>query len=144
MRPAADMACSMAKASAPSVREVALGDLSIRKLFSKEQRAFFTAHAPAGIELDALSVLGPIFVLKVNFVPPGYSRKLVGEMWLYPDGSRIFELSTKCLPGEGLAVATELRAHLIGVGIDLSGEQQTKTKTALEFYSKELHRDATA
>ena len=28
-------------------------------------------------------------------------RRLVAEMWLYPDGSRIVELSTKCLPGAG-------------------------------------------
>ena len=38
----------------------------MRKLFSKEQRAFFAAHAPEGIALDDLSILGPIFVLKLR------------------------------------------------------------------------------
>jgi hypothetical protein len=35
--------------------EAASGDRPIRKLFSKEQRAFYEAHAPDGIELDTLS-----------------------------------------------------------------------------------------
>ncbi len=59
-------------------------------------------------------------------------------MWLYPDGSRIVELSTKCLPGEGLDVALQMRDFFNAKGIDLQGEQQTKTKAAVEFFSKEL------
>ena len=61
-----------------SVRAVMLGDQPIRKLFSKEQRRFYKAHAPDGLELDDLSVLGPIFVLKLKFTPEGFSRPLVG------------------------------------------------------------------
>ena len=57
---------------------------------------------PRGIELDDLAVLGPIFVLKVKVTPARLGQRLVGEMWLYPDGSRIVELSTKCLPGQGI------------------------------------------
>src|ERR1044071_4847279 len=68
----------------------------VRRLFSKEQRQLFEAHAPAGVELDQLSVLRPVFVLKLKLRPPELRRKLVAEMWLYPDGSRILELSTKC------------------------------------------------
>jgi len=126
------------KVGPTDVRACAAGERSIRKLFSKEQRAFFAAHAPAGVELDELSVLGPIFVLKLKFSPHGYGRKLVAEMWLYPDGSRILELSTKCAPSEMFQVAAELRAYLAKRGVNLSGEQQTKTKTALEFFSREL------
>jgi hypothetical protein len=120
------------------VREVVHGTRPLRKLFSKEQRAFFSAHAPAGLAIDDLSILGPIFVLKLKLVPKTFSRKLVLEMWLYPDGSRILELSTKCLPGEGLDVAAEVRDLLLSKGIVLGAEQQTKTKSALEFYSAEL------
>ena len=57
-------------------------------------------------------------------------------MWLYPDGSRILELSTKCAPAEMFQVAAEARGFLGGRGIDLSGRQQTKTKTALQQFSK--------
>jgi hypothetical protein len=120
------------------VKEVLAGDRPIRKLFSKGQRAFFTQHAPKGVELDALTALGPINVFKLKFVPAGFGRKMVGEMWFYPDGTRIIELSTKCLPGEAFQVAAEARAFLSDRGVDLAGEQQTKTRTALEFFSAEL------
>ena len=126
------------------VNDVAAGKRAIRKLYSKEQRAFFTAHAPDGIGLDDLSVLGPITVLKLKFSPEGYGRRLVAELWFYPDGSRILELSTKCAPTQGFQVAAETRAFLSSQGVDLLGEQQTKTKTALEYFSRNLHAAATA
>jgi hypothetical protein len=120
------------------VRRVLRGERPISKLFSKTQRAFFKAHAPEGIELDALSVLGPIFVIKLALVPKKFGRKLVAEGWLYPDGSRILELSTKCAPAEMFQVALEARAYLARRGVDLSGDQQTKTRTALEYFSENL------
>jgi hypothetical protein len=121
------------------VAEAAFGELPLRKLFTKEQRAFFRAHAPVGVELDELSVLGPIFVLKLKTAPPGFpTGKLVTEAWLYPDNNWILELSTKCPPSEMFDVGVKARANLAKLGIDLSGEQQTKTKTALEFFTKRL------
>jgi hypothetical protein len=121
-----------------SVREAVAGARPLRKLFSKDQRAFFAEHAPEGVALDELAVLGPIFVLKLKASPEGYDRKLVTELWLYPDGERILELSTKCETSEAFEVAAETRAFLYERGIDLLGEQRTKTRTALEFFSKEL------
>jgi hypothetical protein len=131
------------KLSPTAVRDALTGGTPLRKLFSKEQRAFFSQHAPEGVTLDDLSVLGPIFVLKAKVAPAGFSRRLVGEMWLYPDGSRVVELSTKCLPNEGVSVATEVTAFLRSIGLDLDADQQTKTKTALEFFSAELQAPAT-
>jgi hypothetical protein len=120
------------------VRATILGGKPLRKLFSKEQRRFLAANAPEGIELEELSVLGPIFVLKLKWTHQDFGRPLVAELWLYPDGSRILELSTKCPPAEIMQVAAEARAFLSSNGVDLSGEQQTKTKTALEFFANEL------
>jgi hypothetical protein len=128
--------------ASPQVRQVAAGERAIRKLFSKQQRAFYAAHAPQGLGLDDLTVLGPITVLKLKFSPQGYRRRLVAELWLYPDGERILELSTKCLPSEGFQVAAETRAFLAERGVDLYGEQQTKTKTALEYFSRNLAEQA--
>ena len=108
----------------------------VRKMFSKAQRAFFAEHAPEGVALDDLQVLGPIFVLKLKWEPEGFDRRLVAEVWLYPDGSRILELSTKCAPAEAFQVAGEARAFLAGRGIDLDSEQATKTRSALEFFSR--------
>ncbi len=112
------------------------GGLPLRKLFSREQRAFYADHAPEGIGLDDLTVLGPIFVLKLRLNPEELGgRRLAAEVWIYPDGSRLLELSTKCLPAEGFQVAAELRAYLAGREIDVSGEQQTKTRKALEYFA---------
>ena len=121
-----------------AVRASVEGDKPLRRLFSKEQRDFFAAHAPDGITIDDLSVLGPIFVLKLKVQPETFTRRITAEMWLYPDGTRVAELSTKCLPGEGLDVADEAREFLESKGVELTGDQQTKTKTALEFFSAEL------
>jgi hypothetical protein len=121
-----------------AVREAVAGKGRLRDLFSKEQRGFYADHAPEGIVLDDLALLGPIFVLKLKFAPKDFGRKLVAEMWLYPDNSRILELSTKCVPGEAFQVAAETRAFLAERGVDLGGEQETKTRKALEFFSKRL------
>ena len=120
------------------VRDAVDRELPIRKLFSKQQRAFFTEHAPEGIELDALTPLGPTFILKGQFTPHELGRKVTAEVWLYPDGSRVLELSTKSSPAAAFQVAAETRAYLTKVGVDLSGEQQAKTGAALQFYAKEI------
>jgi hypothetical protein len=120
------------------IRQVARGETPLRKLFSKDQRRFFETHAPDGIALDDLKVLGPIPTLRIKFQPDGFPRKAVGELWLYPDGSQIVELSSKSLPKEAVMSALEWRAYLESKGIDLSGEQATKTATALEFFVSKL------
>jgi len=137
--------CSGALKGAPrpaSVRQAASGELPLRKLFSKQQRALYEEHAPEGIALDDLAVLGPIFVLKLRMTPPELGRRLVAEMWLYPDGSRLLELSTRCLPAEAFQVAAEARAFLAGVGVDLTGDQETKTRKALAFFAKALQPES--
>jgi hypothetical protein len=70
------------------VKAAIAGDRPLRKLFSKEQRAFYAEHAPAETAIDDLAILGPIFVLKLKSAPGERGRRLVTEMWLYPDGSR--------------------------------------------------------
>ena len=124
------------------------GGRPLRKLFSKPQRAFYQQHAPEGIDLDALIPLGPTFSLKGRFDARPWrgqgtpARSIVVELWLYPDGSRILELSTKCPPAEAFNVAAETRAYLAGRGVVLTGVQQTKTRTALEYYVKQLAKAA--
>jgi hypothetical protein len=121
-----------------TVKRVLAGDRPIRKVFTGEQRAFFEANAPQGQTLDGLVPLGPINVLKLRFNPKAFPRPMVAEVWFYPNGTRILELSTKCLPGEAFQVAAEARAFLADNGVSLSGRQETKTRTALEHFSKVL------
>jgi hypothetical protein len=120
------------------VKDAIAGKRSVRKLFSKEQRSLYDANAPEGLELDDLAILGPITVLKLKFAPKGLERKLVAELWLYPDNSMILELSTKCMPTEAFEVAAGTRAFLTKKGIDLTSAQETKTKKALDYFSKRL------
>jgi hypothetical protein len=123
------------QAKAGAVKETVSGGQPLRKLFSKSQRAFFAEHAPEGVELDDLSVLGPVIALKLKVLPAGLDRKLAVELWLYPDGSRIAELSTKCAPADWLETTTQSRDFLGDLGVSLSGEQATKTRVALEYFA---------
>ncbi|HZB05036.1 MAG TPA: hypothetical protein VE449_00485 [Thermoleophilaceae bacterium] len=119
-----------------AVREVALGDRPLRELLSKQQRELLAGHAPDGVDIDGLAVLGPILALKLKFGPEGFARRLVVELWMYPDSSRVLELSTKCDPGEAFLAAAEARAFLSERGVDLGGDQEAKTIKALEFFAR--------
>ena len=124
------------------VWDVLDGRRPIRKLFSKAQRRYFEDHAPKGVGLDDIKLLGPVNALKLKFKPKELPRKLAVELWFYPNGSRILELSTKCAPAETFQVADETREYLSARGIDLTAEQQTKTKSALQYFSKLLAKAA--
>lgn len=121
-----------------AVRAALAGDRPVRKLFSKEQRAFFADHVEGGVELDDLVALGPILVLKLRFTPGDLGRKLVAELWTYPDGSRVLELSTRCGTGDAFQVAAEMRAFLASRQVDVTGEQETKTRKALTYFARAM------
>lgn len=129
--------------SGREVLDVTSGAMPLRKLFSKEQRAFYDAHAPAGITMDKLVILGPTFLLKAKHQPKAkdFDRPITMEMWLYPDGTRIMEVSTKCLPRESFQVAANFKAYLAGLGIELGADQSAKTKSSLEFFSARLKEE---
>ncbi len=82
------------------------------------------------------SCSGPVNVFKLKTCPKALRQKLAVELWNYPDGTRILELSTKCDPVEAFEVAAETRAYLSGAGVELGDAQQTKTRTALEYFAK--------
>ncbi|MCF1708268.1 hypothetical protein L0V05_05480 [Tabrizicola sp. J26] len=123
--------------SGEDVRSVAEGSALLSTLFSKDQRAFFAEHAPEGIDLDSLVPLGPTFLLRVKEQPKKYDRRVTVELWLYPDGSRIFEISTKAQPREAFQAAAEFRAFIKSCGIPIVAVDSMKTRTALEYFSKE-------
>ena len=126
------------------VLDVTSGTEPLSPLFSKEQRAFLAAHAPAGINLDSLAVLGPTFLLRSKYQPKDFDHMVTVEMWLYPDGSRILEISTKSLPEAAFQVAAEFRNYLAKCGIPVSAAQETKTRSALEFFRKRLASEPAA
>jgi hypothetical protein len=121
-----------------AVKEALAEGRPLRKLFSKEQRDFFDRYAPKGVTFDDLTILGPINTMRLKFTHPDFQSRITAELWLYPDGSRILELSSKCMPQEAFQFAVEIRAFLEDQGISVSGEQQTKTSKALKYFSTNL------
>ena len=128
------------KTTADDVRDVILKKMKIRDLFTKEQRAFYKAHAPDGLKLKELSPLGPINLMKLQFEPDGQKLRFVAELWMYPDGSRILELSTKASAEDAFRVAARTLAFLKKKGLDLTAEQQPKTNRALKHFSDLLKK----
>ena len=128
------------------VLDVASGGMPLRKLFSREQRAFYDAHAPAGVTMDKLVLLGPTFLLKSKHYPKAkdFDRPIVMEVWIYPDGSLVMEVSTKCLPKEAFQVIGDFKEYLARHGIALGADQSAKTRTALEFFSARLKKEGLA
>jgi hypothetical protein len=124
--------------SGREVLDVSNGDLPLSKIFSREQREFFAARAPAGVTLDQLVILGPTFLLKAKHQPKNFDRSVTVEMWLYPNGSRILEVSTKCLPEEAFRVGSEFKVWLADRGIKLEAKQDAKTRTTLDFFGAQL------
>jgi len=124
-------------ATGQQVLDVAQGRMPLRKLFSKQQLAFYDAHAPAGLDMNSLLAQGPILLLKIKHRPRGFERGLTSEVWLWKDGKHILELSTQCEPAVAFQVGVEFRAFLQEHGIDLSAPQETKTKTAMEKFKAE-------
>jgi hypothetical protein len=131
-------------ATGQEVLDVAQGRMPLRKLFSKEQLAFYDAHAPAGLDMNSLLAQGPILLLKLKQQPKGYKRGFTAELWLWKDGKHILELSTQCEPAEAFQVGVEFKAFLIDHGIDLGAEQETKTKTAMQKFKAEQAKGARA
>jgi hypothetical protein len=120
------------------VLDVTAGKAPLKSLFSKEQRDFYAKHAPPHITMESLVTLGPTYLLKAKHRPANFNRGIVVEMWLYPDGSRILEISTKCLPEEAFQAGVEFRAYLANCGIPLIESDQTKTKAAMEYFKNKL------
>jgi hypothetical protein len=120
------------------VLDVTAGKAPLKSLFSKEQRDFYAKHAPPRITMESLVTLGPTYLLKAKHNPANFNRGIVVEMWLYPDGSRILEISTKCLPEEAFQAGVEFRAYLANCGIPLIESDQTKTKAAMEYFKEKL------
>ncbi|GHH66793.1 adenylate cyclase [Promicromonospora soli] len=113
------------------VRKVMTGARGIRGLLDDDQRRLLSERLPDGVGADDLVVLGPVNLLKCRFRAKGYPRRLVAELWMLPDGSRILELSTKAPPDVAFQAAAETKALLAGKGLDLSAPQETKTRAVL-------------
>jgi hypothetical protein len=131
---------SSAKLSADQDRgeidDVARGERETRSLFSGDQEKFLADHAPggAGVDWDRLRVLGPVDVRKWEFEPKELGYEVTVEEWVLPDRSDLVELSIKVDPEEAVEANERFVEFLRSRGFDTDGEQQTKTRAALEYF----------
>ena len=118
------------------VARATAGRRPLRALFSKRQRALLAAHAPTGVDLDDLVLLGPIEVRRRKVPADRIGVPLTFERWTYPDGSRILELSTRCTADRVLEVAASMATGLHAHGVRPADTQLTKTRATLDFFSR--------
>jgi hypothetical protein len=116
---------------AGAIARVGAGDAPARGLFSPEQRALLRAHAPDGLGFDDLALLGPVVVLRPKFTPEAFGRRVVADLWMYPDGSRLLELATRCAPEHVQRAAAETREFLRRYGVDVTPARETGPERAL-------------
>lgn len=116
------------------IRDVADGKREIKKLFSSEQEKLARQHL-AALDWNTLTVLGPVHVRKWQVVPKQLDLEVTVEEWVLPDQSDLVELSVKSEPNKAGDAAEAFLNFLNGRGLDTEGEQQTKTKAALGYFT---------
>lgn len=118
------------------IDEVAEGRRPIDKLYSRDQERFLRAFYAGPLGFDQLCVMGPIRVLRWKLEHKGFPHELTVEEWRLPDGDDLVEVSIKVPPGEAHQAQREFDDHLRSLGLDPQGAQETKTRTALEYFAK--------
>jgi hypothetical protein len=116
------------------IEEAVSGKRAIRKLFAKSQEDLLHEFGP-GIGWDDLTVLGPVDVRKWEVEPKGFPYEVTIEEWVLPDRSDLVELSVKADPQEAEQAKAAFLALLRERGLDTEGDQQTKTRAALRYFT---------
>jgi hypothetical protein len=122
------------------IGEVAKSKRPIRKLFSTDQERFLGEYNPRPIDFSALRVLGPIRVLRWKTRHGGFAHELTAEEWRLTDGEDLLEVSIKVEPGQAATARKAFESHLRELRLDPAGAQETKTRTALEYFARKLKR----
>jgi hypothetical protein len=108
----------------------------VKKLFSDEQEAFLGEISSGRIDLDSLSVLGPVDALRWKVEHEGLPFVITAEEWTLPDGRDLLEVSIKVPTAQAPAASAAFDRFLKGLGLKPEGGQETKTRVALEFFVK--------
>lgn len=117
---------------------VADGKHPVRELFSEKQLGLIKEISKTQVDFDELKPLGPIRVLCWQTEHKGFPHKMTIEEWRLPDGEDLVEVSIKVKPDQDAEARKKFNEHLRELGIDPNGAQQTKTRTALEYFAKAL------
>ena len=120
------------------IDEVEKGKRAIGKLFSNDQERFLSEFYKGPVEVGNLRVMGPIRVLRWKPKHETFPREVTMEEWRLPNGEDLVEVSIKAPPNEALQARKEFETHLRELGLDPEGAQETKTRTALEYFARIL------
>jgi hypothetical protein len=123
------------------IEKVAKGKRPIDKLFSKDQERFLSEFYKGAFDFGKLRVLGPIRVLRWKLEHDNFPHELTLEEWRLPDGEDLVEVSIKTSPSEAPKAQKDFEDHLRRLGLDPQGAQETKTRTALEYFAKAQRKD---
>ena len=85
-------------------------------------------------------VLGPINVLKLKFSPADFERNWSRSSGSTPTGGGSWSSRPSARRPRGSRLPPRPRPSSATAGIDITGEQQTKTSTALKFFSDRRKR----
>ncbi len=127
-----------AKQKKSVIGKVENGKHAISELFSKKQKEFLAEFYDSPLDLNDLTILGPVRALRADIERPAMAYKLTAEYWTLPDDSHLLELSIKCPPEEAVVAREVFEAFLAGHGLDPNGAQTTKTKLALTGLAERL------
>lgn len=112
----------------------------VAALFSEEQEQLIADHAPRGLSLQKLEVLGPVDARKWDLDhPDGFPHTLSVEEWSLPDATHFLELSFKVPAGDALDARIAFSALLSELGLDAAGDQVPKTPRVLRYFADRLH-----
>ena len=120
------------------IDDVAKGKRSIDKLFSKDQERFLSEFYKGPVDFGRLRVMGPIRVLRWKLRHKNVPHELTLEEWRLPNGEDLVEVSIRLPPRKAPQAQKEFDKHLREFGLDPKGAQETKTRTALEYFAKTL------
>ena len=125
------------------IDDVAKGKWPIEKLFSKDQERFLGEFYKGPVDFAKLRTLGPIRVLRWKMAQRGFPHELTIEDWRLPDGEDLVEVSIKTPPQHTHQAQKDFDKHLRNLGLDPKGAQETKTRTALNYFAR-AHRKGEA
>jgi hypothetical protein len=117
------------------IEAVVEGNREPRKLFTSDQEDLISEFGPDEVGWDQIRPLGTVETKKCELELDDLDHELTVEIWVLPDGSDLVELSIKVTPDEAEKAGTDLRAFLTDQGFDVGGDQKTRTRAALSFFT---------
>jgi hypothetical protein len=108
---------------------------NLATLFSTEQKAFFKLVMNEEFDPAKLKVFGPIAAEIWEWDEPAVEDKVSAELWKLGD-NQIFELSRKTKSDGLKKKAEKFEKAFQSKGIAVDPNPESKTRKALEYYSK--------